>query len=415
MLSKGHTDFAIHIDGLGKSYEINRKPMTDRLVSFFSSRKDESDRTPTEETFWSLKGVSFDVSYGDVIGVIGRNGAGKSTLLKILSRITAPTEGDVFIGGSVTSLLEVGTGFHPELTGRENVFLNGSILGMSRKQIQTRFDEIVDFAGIHRFIDTPVKRYSSGMYVRLAFAVAAHLDSRILLVDEVLAVGDALFQKKCLGKLDVMGQQNRTVLFVSHSLLMIRSICSRVIVLEEGRVTFNGPTEKGLNFYIKSLHGTQSLKGRNLPDRLNRTTGDVTFTSFRMVDENGNERWSYRMGESLRLEIRWQSHIEVPGLTLSIHIHSALSGELVTSLKQTLLSTTIAAGKTGVIEVTIPQLSLRPGDYRFNISVADPDYAKTFDVLDENVDLPILSVAFDDSRVHEVGGYVTIPASVSVR
>lgn len=206
---------------------------------------------PAVEDFWALKDVSFEVKQGDRIGIIGRNGAGKSTLLKILSRITEPTTGSVRIKGRVASLLEVGTGFHPELTGRENIYLNGAILGMGKEEIRRKFDEIVAFAEIEKFLDTPVKRYSSGMYVRLAFAVAAHLEPEILIVDEVLAVGDAQFQKKCLGKMEEVGSQGRTVLFVSHNMSAVKSLCSRSVLLQNGRLVFDGVTVVAVNQYLQ--------------------------------------------------------------------------------------------------------------------------------------------------------------------
>ena len=202
--------------------------------------------------FWALKDVSFEVEQGEIIGIIGRNGAGKSTLLKILSRITSPTEGTIKIHGRVGSLLEVGTGFHSELTGRENIFLSGSILGMKKREIEERFDNIVKFSGIEKFIDTPVKRYSTGMHMRLAFAVAAHLDSEVLLIDEVLAVGDASFQKKCLGKMGDITHEGKTLLFVSHNLTAVKALCNRSIVLEEGRTKFIGDTDKAVDFYLKN-------------------------------------------------------------------------------------------------------------------------------------------------------------------
>src|SRR5690242_6170159 len=223
------------------------------------------------EEFWALKNVSFEVKQGEVLGIIGRNGAGKSTLLKILSRITEPTEGRVRLCGRVASLLEVGTGFHPELTGRENIFLNGAILGMTRAEIRRKFDEIVAFADIERFLDTPVKRYSSGMSVRLAFAVAAHLEPEILVVDEVLAVGDAEFQKKCLGKMgEVAALDARTILFVSHNMAAIESLCTRCIYLESGQVKFDGPTPEAIREYLYA--NPQSVTSRaefDLSDRIN--------------------------------------------------------------------------------------------------------------------------------------------------
>ena len=227
---------------------------------------------PTHEEFWALKDVSFDIQQGDRVGIIGRNGAGKSTLLKILSRITEPTSGRVSIKGRVASLLEVGTGFHPELTGRENIFLNGAILGMSKVEIQKQFDEIVAFAEVERFLDTPVKRYSSGMYVRLAFAVAAHLEPEILIVDEVLAVGDAQFQKKCLGKMDDVGKEGRTILFVSHNMTAMKTLCNAGILLNEGQVAFIGTAEGAVDQYLG-------------PDRLDKDEihwGDI-------ADAPGNE------------------------------------------------------------------------------------------------------------------------------
>ena len=213
------------------------------------------------EEFWALKDVSFEINRGDAVGIIGRNGAGKSTLLKVLSRITEPTTGRITLNGRVASLLEVGTGFHPELSGRENIFLNGAILGMSRAEIKNKFDEIVDFSGVEKFLDTPVKRYSSGMYVRLAFSVAAHLEPEILVVDEVLAVGDAEFQKKCLGKMkDVSEHGGRTVLFVSHNMAAIKSLCSSAIVLEKGNTAFLGNTSAAVNYYLQGKTDNQHQK-----------------------------------------------------------------------------------------------------------------------------------------------------------
>ena len=212
-----------------------------------------------DDEMWALRGISFEVKQGEILGIIGRNGAGKSTLLKIFSRVTAPTRGEVRVKGRIVSLLEVGTGFHGELTGRENVFLNGAILGMTKAEIRSKLDEIIDFSGVEKFIDTPVKRYSSGMYVRLAFAVAAHLEAEILIVDEVLAVGDAEFQKKCLGKIGDVAHKGRTVLFVSHNMNAITSLCPKVIVLNQGRLIFNGNAEESLVYYGASSSVSGSI------------------------------------------------------------------------------------------------------------------------------------------------------------
>ncbi len=261
----------IKVENLGKKYVIShqkrerytalRDVITDsvkrtgkRILHPFTSN---AEYTGTREEFWALKDVSFNVEQGDRIGIIGRNGAGKSTLLKILSRITEPTTGWVHLKGRVASLLEVGTGFHPELTGRENIYLNGAILGMSKAEIEKKFDEIVDFAEIEKFLDTPVKRYSSGMYVRLAFAVAAHLEPEILVVDEVLAVGDAQFQKKCLGKMEDVGKEGRTVLFVSHNMGAILNLCNRGILLRSGMIEYQGEINKAVSLYQGYNLGTR--------------------------------------------------------------------------------------------------------------------------------------------------------------
>ena len=247
----------ISVEGLGKSYTIRHEGQTP-----YKSLREELFNLPkrllgkgrqSQEEFWALRDVNFDIMPGDRVGIIGRNGAGKSTLLKLLSRITDPTAGRIILRGRVASLLEVGTGFHPELTGRENIFLNGAILGMSRAEVRRKFDEIVDFAGVEKFLDTPVKRYSSGMYVRLAFAVAAHLEPEILIVDEVLAVGDAEFQKKCLGKMQTVGEEGRTVLFVSHNLAAISQLCTIGIVMSQGNAKFYKNIEVAKNEYLNTL------------------------------------------------------------------------------------------------------------------------------------------------------------------
>jgi len=258
-------DTVIKVENLSKQYLISHqqserytalrdvmarsmKNFARKLLSPFTFHG--SPFTASQEDFYALKDVSFEIKRGDRVGIIGRNGAWKSTLLKILSRITAPSSGRITIKGRVASLLEVGTGFHPELTGRENIFLNGAILGMTKGEIKTKFDEIVGFAEVEKFVDTPVKRYSSGMFVRLAFAIAAHLEPEILLVDEVLAVGDAAFQKKCLGKMDDAAKEGRTVLFVSHNMEAVKTLCGRAILLDAGKVVLDGPPGKTVDYYL---------------------------------------------------------------------------------------------------------------------------------------------------------------------
>ena len=290
------TDLAIRVDGLGKMYQLTRrgglegKPglrnVLEDVVGQFARRVRGRSR-PTDgnrEAFWALRDVGFDVQRGECVAVIGRNGAGKSTLLKILSRITEPTLGEVRIRGRVGSLLEVGSGFHLELSGRENIFLNGSVLGMSRQEVRAKFAEIVEFSGVEKFLDTPVKRYSTGMYLRLAFAVAAHLEPEILIVDEVLAVGDAAFQKKCLGKMGEVSKGGRTVLFVSHNMAAVNALCSSAVVLSGGQVNYVGPTDEAVRHYM-ALGAAASANATELNEhgiRLSRLqildaeTGDPT-------------------------------------------------------------------------------------------------------------------------------------------
>lgn len=256
----------------------------------------------TREEFWALKDISFEIRQGDRVGIIGRNGAGKSTLLKILSRITEPTTGRIFLNGRVASLLEVGTGFHPELTGRENIYLNGAILGMSRAEITRKFDEIVAFAEVEKFLDTPVKRYSSGMYVRLAFAVAAHLEPEILIIDEVLAVGDIRFQQKCLGKMEEVGREGRTVLFVSHNMSTVSYLCNRGILLESGKLYLDSDAEQAISVYLDKSYSV----ARELPlvERHDRSgTGKVRATSFRILNNEGQEEKFAQSGENYYFEI----------------------------------------------------------------------------------------------------------------
>jgi lipopolysaccharide transport system ATP-binding protein len=310
------SDTVIRVENLGKKYIIGhqkqerytslRDVITDKVRSFGKvlSRKDQQE-DPTHEEFWALKDVSFEVKQGDRVGIIGRNGAGKSTLLKILSRITEPTEGRISINGRVASLLEVGTGFHPELTGRENIFLNGAILGMDRVDIKRKFDEIVAFAEVEKFLDTPVKRYSSGMYVRLAFAVAAHLEPEILIVDEVLAVGDAQFQKKCLGKMKDVSGEGRTVLFVSHSMPTITSLCEKVILLDAGRVIEYGRASEVISRYYFNL---ESSKHHIDFSKVETVVGDTyaNLISASIVDQNGSSRSEFLITEEVKLKMRFK-------------------------------------------------------------------------------------------------------------
>jgi lipopolysaccharide transport system ATP-binding protein len=327
-------------------------------------------RKVREECFWALKDTSFDVKAGEVMAVIGRNGAGKSTLLKILSRITEPTEGRIEIKGRVASLLEVGTGFHAELTGRENIFLNGAILGMTRAEIKRKFDDIVAFSEVEKFLDTPVKRYSSGMYVRLAFAVAAHLEPEILIVDEVLAVGDSAFQKKCLGKMqEVSRNQGRTVLFVSHNMSAVLQLTTRAVVMDKGRVIFNGPTEKAVEEYAGTI-GTDStvfFPVENTP-RKYPGTGAARFISFRF--DRGMPIFS--PGEDFHFIARVRAHETLPQLRFSMTVFTT---------EGVPIGTCFSAERTGLpngdemeLEISLPRPRLAPGRYCCGVSVGKGDH-----------------------------------------
>lgn len=299
------TDIAIRVENLSKLYRIGaprarHDTLRDVVSSLFRPRSSPAPRG-TDTDLWALKDVSFEIKQGEVVGVIGRNGAGKSTLLKILSRITEPTSGRVALHGRVASLLEVGTGFHPELTGRDNIYLNGAILGMKRREIDRKFDEIVDFAEIERFLDTPVKRYSSGMYVRLAFAVAAHLEPEILLVDEVLAVGDVAFQRKCLGKMGSVARQGRTVMFVSHNLAAIRRLCARSTLFHLGMIAADGDTWSVLEKYLGDGNAGKSTFQIDVPQQELSQQGFVHTVNI----ENGNEQPSV----TLSVGKTWQARV----------------------------------------------------------------------------------------------------------
>lgn len=276
------------------------------------------------EFVWSLKDINFEVKQGEVLGIIGKNGAGKSTLLKILSRVTNPTTGKVKIKGRVASLLEVGTGFHPDLTGRENIFLNGAILGMTKQEIRSKFDEMVDFSGVERYIDTPVKRYSSGMYVRLAFAVAAHLEPEILIVDEVLAVGDAEFQKKCLGKMKDVSGQGRTVLFVSHQLGMINALCHNAILLKTGQIAYKGTAPDAVNYYINNLDqfGTSPTQ-ISFPVRENIR---AQILELKLVNSDSAQKNTFDVFEQVILEMKYVLNENISGCVLGMNLDR--NGEL---------------------------------------------------------------------------------------
>jgi ABC-type polysaccharide/polyol phosphate transport system, ATPase component len=340
----------------------------EKIVSPFTFHRSHF-ADPTHEEFWALKEVSFEINQGDRVGIIGRNGAGKTTLLKILSRITEPTTGRVTIKGRVASLLEVGTGFHPELTGRENIFLNGAVLGMSKAEIKKKFDEIVAFAEVEKFLDTPVKRYSSGMYVRLAFAVAAHLEPEILIVDEVLAVGDAQFQKKCLGKMgDVSAKEGRTVLFVSHNMLAIQNLCGTAIMLDKGQVIVNEKAGTVIEKYLFRLESSSNVALLKRKDR--HGTGIIRFTSVLFKNEKGDSINALYSGQNVKLIFNFENRIngDLKNVSIAIGIDDYLAGRI-TVLGNAIQNETFEIVKSDetYFELNIIRLPLVPGTYSFTI------------------------------------------------
>lgn len=372
------TDVAIHCEELGKQYRIGERvsyrSLRDVIMDGFASSflhlrtalKHSSSRNAKGEkpNIWALKDVSFEIKRGEVVGIIGRNGAGKSTLLKILSRIAEPTCGHADVWGRVGSLLEVGTGFHPELTGRDNIFLNGAILGMKRAEIARKFDEIVAFAEVERFVDTPVKRYSSGMYVRLAFAVAAHMETEILIVDEVLAVGDAQFQKKCLGKMDDVAKHGRTVLFVSHSMGSIRRLCNRVILLDGGSISCDGPPSEVVVDYLAS--GLDNVAAREW-NASERPGAEVRLCGIRVCQPEGVAREAVDIAQPFHIEIVSDVQDDMPELAFAMIIMTA-DGEAVLHVSDVVSG---VAGRTPagriVSTCTFPPHVLNAGTYTVTV------------------------------------------------
>ena len=336
--------------------------------SLTSPRPDNSIDSNPQERFWALKDVSFDVRRGEVLGIIGKNGAGKSTLLKILSKVTTPTRGQIRIRGRVASLLEVGTGFHPELTGRENIFLNGAILGMGRAEIRRKFDEIVAFSEVEKFIDTPVKRYSSGMYVRLAFAVAAHLEPEILLIDEVLAVGDVQFQKKCLGKMEEVSHEGRTILFVSHNMGAIRNLCRRAIWLHGGKIETEGQADQVVTEYLKYSQERAKISLEQRKDR--KGSGEILFENVSLLDSSGKEVPVFTSGESAILVFHFQNREkrELKNVHLAIGIDDQ-TGQRITLLDSDVTGQNVSVDskRNHQLEVVVDRLPLVPGRYSFTI------------------------------------------------
>jgi len=369
----------------GKSSGSLKDAVTDQFRGLFGGKKDVDAEHVEHEEFWALKNVNFSIEQGDRVGIVGHNGAGKSTLLKILSRITEPTTGQIRIRGRVASLLEVGTGFHPELTGRENIFLNGSILGMSREEIRRHFDEIVDFGGIERFLDTPVKRYSSGMYVRLGFAIAAHLDPEIMIIDEVLAVGDAEFQKKCLGKMKDVSSNGRTVLFVSHNMTAVQSLCNKTIYFERGQILEQGETNHIIASYLSRVSQTRMRRHWETPE--DAPGNDlVRIKRIELVPDYPDEQNHVDVRTPLRVRFEFWNMMDRANLNLSLHLNS-MTGEVIFNV-----GTQSQSFPKGLIsaECLIPGHFLNDGTYNVSMMIVkdtvtplyNMEEGLTFDVAD---------------------------------
>jgi len=405
-------DTVIRVENLSKKYVLSHqqekdshKTMRDAIAAGTSSlfrpfqknpksvrlsAHDEAKiQNPKSEEFWALKDVSFEIKQGDRVGIIGRNGAGKSTLLKILSRIVEPTSGSIRIKGRVASLLEVGTGFHPELTGRENVFLNGAILGMSKAEIQRKFDEIVAFAEVEKFLDTPVKRYSSGMYVRLAFAVAAHLEPEILIVDEVLAVGDTAFQKKCLGKMGEVAKEGRTVIFVSHSMDAVTTLCDKSVYLVNGQIQTIGKANDVVASYLTELLDNTNKDLERL--RIPSLGKDIRFCQLRLVTEK--ESYVF-FGQPIKVEIKISSGINETDLLIGTSIFDALGTCVGSFISEHFY---VKTGQNLIINQTINSVFLAPGSYFINFGIAQGNKGalKMLDAVIGAANFQVLPLTYD--------------------
>ena len=389
----------IRIENLGKHYQLGtrRGPYTTLREAFYKNLRSplaflSQQNRNGGDSFWALRDVSFEVMPGEIVGIVGRNGAGKSTLLKILARVTEPTEGRIELYGKTNSLLEVGTGFHPELTGRENIFVNGAILGMKNSEIKKLFDQIVDFAEIEKFLDTAVKHYSSGMYMRLAFSVAAHLNPDILIIDEVLSVGDAQFQKKCLGKVHDVAKAGRTVLFVSHNMAAVENLCDRGVVLEHGSVTFVGDKDKAISHYLESVSKNIDSNLKSRTDRIG--SGEVLITSIEIKDLNGAPLYNTMSGQDIDIHFHFETSQNYQGSNIVIGFmvrtyldvpvflqHNRLTGDEWDHLPS-----------SGAFVCRIRRLPLPPANYRLGLSVMCGD--EYLDRMDDAFELTVIEGDF---------------------
>lgn len=421
----------IEIKNLGKKYNITHQrggyvALRDVLMnvikspfSFLKTKAKQVAGMETKEEFWALKNINFEVQKGEVVGIIGANGAGKSTLLKILSQITPPTTGEIKIHGRVGSLLEVGTGFHPELTGRENIFLNGAILGMTREEMAKKFDQIVDFAGIDKFLDTPVKYYSSGMYVRLAFSVAAHMEPDILIIDEVLAVGDAEFQKKCMGKMeDITKGQGRTIIFVSHNMDAIKKMCNRCILLDKGKKSFEGDTEKALLEYSSSRSAVTLKINKGEYNQSRRGSGTISFTKIEMLDINNKERNTFFVDEVVRFKLSYSIYQEIVGLHANICFFSSKYKDLLlTDMRYEIKNGIVKNGDSGKVVIEVVLATIRPGDYSLYFWLGDKEatrdvHPKNYDVVDGMTNPLIIKPSNEEEK--KLKGSFSLPSKMII-
>lgn len=396
----------IEVNNIGKKYEIRQErgryiALRDVLAGILSSPlrflKNKAKQVAgleSKEEFWALKDVNFSVNKGEVIGIVGRNGAGKSTLLKILSQITPPTTGEIKIHGTVGSLLEVGTGFHPELTGRENIFLNGAILGMKKSEIAQKFDEIVAFAEVEQFLDTPVKYYSSGMYVRLAFSVAAHMEPDILIVDEVLAVGDADFQKKCLGKMkDITQKEGRTILFVSHNIQAIQQLCEKSLLLEKGKVVMFDATEHIIDRYLNKT------KESNAVSEFNTQNGkDIRVSKITLLSEKGLPSARIPISEDFSIEVTFKVMRDVTGVIITLNFYHQGEVVLVSSYSDQMKKLSDFKEGEHTVKIKVPKFLFNVGNYHFDL-VIDKVFVEKLD-LKNNISFEIQDIKNPKTEIY---------------
>jgi len=414
----------VRVENVSKAYQlgqINTGTLTNDLKRWYAKKRgkedpflqvgEENDRTVkgTSDIVWSLKDVTFDINQGDSLGIVGRNGAGKSTLLKLLSQITTPTQGCIKIKGKIASLLEVGTGFHPELSGRENIYLNGAILGMRKNEIKNKFDEIVEFAGVERYIDTPVKRYSSGMYVRLAFAVAAHLESEILIVDEVLAVGDTEFQKKCMGKMSQLGKDSgRTIIFVSHNMVAIKQLCNRCVYLKNGKVLGDSDTQTIISQYLTSNNPALETGGVIPPSLSLHGTGEAKFKKLYPVNAEGEPCAEFYFGDPITVIVQLETYSNLENISMAVYMLNGYGERICMATadqhyKPINLETGLYEMKVSFKEV------MMPGEYSFGLSIShyysgsDIDFIETFSNFKITKESPSKDLIYPWATVH---GYI---------